>query len=214
LDHPGLSEDLRRKLQAKLDAEEYSGSAESSSSGEGAGANSLPMGVVEELMSIADGHCDATWNTVERTFSLDPSGTLTRVGSGRTSDPALLQFSNLRLELAQDSDAQSFGTKDSVTEQRALRAAQIRAFLEQEEGAEPASVEKLVCGLRALQMQEMLAVPPAQVRSVVDALFVDLLRTEPEFVSALGSGSLAAEEEGEGGGALTAALVRALQAVA
>ena len=210
LDRPGLSEDLRRKLEAKL------GAAAPGAAGAGAGGadagGALPMEVVEELMSIADGHCDATWDAAAGTFSLNPSGTLTRVGSGRTSDPALLQFSNLRLELAQDSDAESFGVQDAVTRQRAQRAALVRAFLEQEEGAELASVEKLSCGLRALlERDELLQVPPPQVRAVVDALYADLAETAPDLVRALGTGTSA--PEGEDLRPLTSALERAVAAV-
>ena len=208
LDRPGLSEDLRRKLEAKLGAAAPGAeNAGMSGAGQAGGGSSLPMEVVEELMSIADGHCDATWDGAAGTFSLNPSGTLTRVGSGRTSDPALLQFSNLRLELAQDSDAESFGVQDAVTQQRAQRAALVRAFLEQEEGAELASVEKLSCGLRVLlERDELLRVPPSRVRSVVDTLYADLLETAPDLVRALGTGA----PEDEDLRPLASALERAL----
>ena len=75
-----------------------------------------------------------------------------------------------------------------------------------------ASVEKLSCGLRALlERDELLQVPPPQVRAVVDALYADLAETAPDLVRALGTGTSA--PEGEDLRPLTSALERAVAAV-
>ena len=94
-----------------------------------------------------------------------------------------------------------------MTQQRAQRAALVRAFLEQEEGADLASVEKLSCGLRVLlERDDLLLVPPPQVRAVIDILYADLLETAPDLVRALGTGT----PEDEDWRPLVPALERAL----
>ena len=208
LDRPGLSEDLRRKLEAKLGADAPGAeNVGASGAGQAEGWGALPMEVVEELMSIADGHCDATWDGAAGTFSLNPSGTLTRVGSGRTSDPALLRHSVPGAERLGVTVLRELQPQVGELQQRAQRAALVRAFLEQEEGADLASVEKLSCGLRVLlERDDLLSVPPPQVRAVIDILYADLLETAPDLVRALGTGT----PEDEDWRPLVPALERAL----
>ena len=188
-----LSPELKAKLLQALEARQ---AGDDGGAGEaGGGGADANVAVVEELMSISDGHAVLSHRAADRVVALDPASSITRVGAGRTSHPAVYQLAGtLRLDLTQDRDAREFGADDAITRRQRAEADRLGAFLEHRQGR-PVPLGRLIAALHVLKRPELGGGPDA-----LDAALDRLERADPALLAEVAAG-----------GALSDALARRIE---
>ena len=146
-------------------------------------------------MSISDGHAVLSHRAADRVVALDPASSITRVGAGRTSHPAVYELAGtLRLDLTQDRDAREFGADDAITWRQRAEADRLGAFLEHRQGR-PVPLGRLIAALHVLKRPELGGGPDA-----LDAALDRLERADPALLAEVAAG-----------GALSDALARRIE---
>ena len=187
---PALKAKLLRALEARQ-AGDGGGAGEA-----GGGGGDANVAVVEELMSISDGHAVLSHRAADGAVTLDPASSITRVGAGRTSHPAVYELAGtLRLDLTQDRDAREFGADDAITRRQRAEADRLGAFLEHRQGR-AGPLGRLIAALHVLRRPGLGDGGP----DALDAALDRLERADPALLAEVAAG-----------GALSDALARRIE---
>ena len=146
----------------------------------------LSTEVVEEFMSMADGQVvlQNARDSITGGPRVDPSLSVSRIGS-RAYSPAIADLASLvRFELAQANDAQRFAANaatDPMARKALQRADAVTAALPQREGT-VCPLEYQVIQLMAVQQGIVDKVPVEQVSQILDSITKDVISRCPKAV--------------------------------